>query len=131
VLDAGAGAGGEGKRLGRGFEVAKTLTGELDKQPYQWPERWRVIRSDNHAQRQEKQLMKRVEQAAKAVNQWYPKATEGQEELAARAAKVIANHGVSEFLSVSIGERITYRKRYLKRGRPGPTSPDERQAVHE
>jgi hypothetical protein len=131
VLDAEEGVGGEGKRIGRGFEVEKTLTVELDKQTYQWQERWLVSRSDNHAKRQKKQLLKRLETAEKDVKQLYPKATEGAEELAARAAKVIEKHGVSDLLSVSISERIEYRKRYLKRGRPGPTSPYERQAIHE
>ena len=131
VLDAGAGAAGEGKRIGRGFEVEKTLTVELGQQTYQWKERWLVIRSDNHAKRQKKKLIKRVETAEKEIKKLYPKATEGAEELAARANKVIENHGVSDFLSVSISERISYRKRYLKRGRPGPTSPYERQAIHE
>ena len=44
---------------------------------------------------------------------------------------MIEKHGVSDFLSVAISERITSRKRYLKRGRPGPTSLYERQAIHE
>jgi transposase len=131
ILEVEVGAGGEGKRIGKGFEVEKTLTVERDKQPYQWKERWLVIRSDNHAKRQKKQLLKRIETAEKELKKLYPKATEGQEELAARANKVIENKGVSNFLSVSISERITYRKRYLKRGRPGPTSLYERQAIHE
>jgi transposase len=127
----GAEAGSKGKRIGKGFEVEKTLTVERDKQTYQWKERWLVIRSDNHAKRQKKKLIKRVETAEKELKQLYPKATEGAEELAARANKLIENHGVSDFLSVAISERISYRKRYLKRGRPGPTSPYERQAIHE
>jgi transposase len=131
VLDAEAGAAGEGKRLGRGFEVEKTLTVELGQQTYQWKERWLVIRSDNHAKRQTKQLIKRLETAEKEVKKRYPKADEGAQELAARANKVIEKHEVSDFLSVSIGERIEYRKRYLKRGRPGPTSPYEWEARHE
>lgn len=49
-----AGAGGKENRVGKGFEVEKTLTVERDKQTYQWKERWRVIRSDNHAKRQKK-----------------------------------------------------------------------------
>jgi transposase len=122
VLDVGVGAAGEGNRIGRGFEVEKTLTVERDKQTYQWQERWLVIRSDKHAKRQKKKLMKHVETAEKEVKQLYPKAGEEAKELAARAAKVIEKHGVSDFLSVSIGERIEYRKRYLKRGRPGPAS---------
>jgi transposase len=131
VLDAEAGAAGEGKRLGRGFEVEKTLTVELGQQTYQWKERWLVIRSDNHAKRQTKKLIKRLETAEKEVKKRYPKADEGAQELAARANKVIEKHEVSDFLSVSIGERIEYRKRYLKRGRPGPTSPYEWEARHE
>ncbi len=131
VLEAMDSDSDEGKRIGIGFEVEKTLTGELGQQTYQWKERWLVIRSDNHAKRQKKQLIKRLETAEKNVKKLYPKAGEGAEELAARAAKVIENHGVSDFLSVSINERIDYRKRYLKRGRPGPTSPYERQAIHE
>ena len=131
VLEAMDSDSDEGKRIGIGFEVEKTVTGELGQQTYQWKERWLVIRSDNHAKRQKKQLIKRLETAEKDVKKLYPKAGEGAEELAARAAKVIENHGVSDFLSVSINERIDYRKRYLKRGRPGPTSPYERQAIHE
>ena len=131
VLEAEAGAGSEGKRIGKGFEVEKTLTVERDKQTYQWKERWLVIRSDNHAKRQKKKLIKRVETAEKELKQLYPKATEGAEELATRANKVIEKHGVSDFLSVAISERISYRKRYLKRGRPGPTSPYEWEALHE
>ena len=119
VLDAEAGAAGEGKCIGRGFEVEKTLTVELGQQTYQWKERWLVIRSDNHAKRQKKKLIKQVETAEKEIKQLYPKATEGAEELTARANKVIEKHGVSDFLSVAISERISYRKRYLKRGRPG------------
>jgi len=122
---------GEGKRIGIGFEVEKTLTVELGQQPYQWKERWLVIRSDNHAKRQKKPLIKRLETAEKDIKQLYPKATEGAEELAARAAKVIENHGVSDFLLVSVTARIEYRKRYRKRGRPGPTSPYEWEALHE
>ena len=122
---------GEGKRIGIGFEVEKTLTAELGQQTYQWQERWLVIRSDNHAKRQKKKLIKGVETAETDVKKLYPKAGEGAEELAARAAKVIEKHGVSDFLSVSISERIEYRKRYLKRGRPGPTSPYEWEALHE
>ena len=72
-----------------------------------------------------------METAEKEVKKLYPKADEGAQELAARANKVIEKHEVSDFLSVSIGERIEYRKRYLKRGRPGPTSPYEWEALHE
>ena len=123
VLEAMDSDSGEGKRIGIGFEVEKTVTVELGQQPYQWKERWLVIRSDNHAKRQKKQLIKRLETAEKEIKQLYPKATEGAEELAARAAKVIENHGVSDFLSVAISERISYRKRYLKRGRAGANQP--------
>ena len=130
-LEVEATAGHKGKCIGKGFEVEKTPTVERDKQTYQWKERWLVIRSDSHAKRQQQQLLKRIETAEKDLKKLYPKATEGPEEVAARATKVIENHGVSDFLSVSISERISYRKRYLKGGRPGPTSPYERQAVHE
>ena len=107
ILEMEVGAGGEGKRIGQGFEVEKILTVERDKQRYQWKERWLVIRSDNHAKRQKKKLLKRIETVEKELKKLYPKAPEGQEELAARANKVIENHGVSDFLSVSISERIT------------------------
>ena len=90
-----------------------------------------MIRSDNHAKRQKKQLINRVETAETDVKKRYPKAGEGAEELAARANKVIENHGVSDFLLVSVTERIESRKRYRKRGRPGPTSPYEWEALHE
>ena len=69
VLEAMDAASGEGKRIGTGFEVDKTLTADLGQQTYQWQERWLVIQSDNHAKRQKKQLIKRLESAEKAVNQ--------------------------------------------------------------
>jgi transposase len=72
VLETEAGTGSEGKRIGKGFEVEKTLTVERDKQTYQWKERGLVIRSDNHANRQKKKLIKQIERAEREIKQLYP-----------------------------------------------------------
>jgi transposase len=116
-------------RVGEGFTIEKRMTIARAGQPYEWSERWFVMKSESHAHRQKQQLLKRLTQAEQTLRRLYPQATESRDELLSRANKILEKQGVSDFMSVQIDERISYRKCYLRRGRPGPTSAYEREEI--
>lgn len=123
------GEGKERQRVGQGFEVEQQLTVELNGDQYEWQERWLVLKSDHHAERQQQRLFRKLEKAEKALDKLYPKATDGREEWQARVKEVLEKQGVSDFIQFRIEERVDYRKRYLKQGRPGPNSAYEREEI--
>jgi len=122
VLDAAE----EPKPIGQGFVVERTLTATTESgRQHTWTERWLVTQSYAHAQREEQRLHARL---AKAEHKWQrmrAKAEETAAEFLARAQRVAQQHHITGLFQITVTEDITTRRRYLKRGRPGPNTPYE------
>jgi transposase len=114
---------GERRWIGQGFEVQQMLTGKAEQGEYEWSERWLVLHSESHAQRQRAGFLKRLDTAEKAVKAAVPKGTESRAAWQARLQKMLAEQGMNDFLTVQVHEKIHRKKRYLRPGRPAPNTP--------
>jgi transposase len=111
--------------VGRGFVVEKNLEyGEGDDK-HSWPERWLMVQSYAHGERQRKGLKGRLEKAEKSLESLTPKKGESLVEFQGRVEKVLRKYSVEECIHVDVKESISPVKQYKKRGRPGPNSPYE------
>jgi transposase len=111
--------------VGRGFVVEKNLEyGEGDDK-HSWPERWLIVQSYAHGERQRKGLIGRLEKAEKNLESLTPKKGESLVEFQGRVEKVLRKYSVEECIHVDVKENISPVKQYKKRGRPGPNSPYE------
>jgi len=109
--------------VGRGFVVEKDLEcGEGDNK-HTWPERWLIVQSDAHGERQRKGLMQRLDKAEKKLEGLTPKKEESLVEFQGRAEKVLSKYSIEESICVEVKETISCGKKYKKRGRPGSNSP--------
>ncbi|MCK7582366.1 MAG: IS1634 family transposase [Chromatiales bacterium] len=114
---------GELRKIGQGFEVEKVMTGVDEQAAVKWTERWIVVRSDRHANKQQTGFLKRLEQAEKAVKSSQPKATESRADWERRLNKILEEQGVNEFLAVHVQETTRTKKHYLRPGRPTAHTP--------
>jgi transposase len=112
------------KAVGQGFVVQRMITAELqDGTPHTWREQWFVTQSFAHAERQRAGLQNRVAKTTRELTRMRPKAEETVVDLQLRAEHIIQKRRVSDYISVTVQQKITTRKRYLKPGRPRPDSP--------
>jgi transposase len=117
--------------VGRGFVVEKNLEyGEGDDK-HGWPERWLIVQSDAHGERQRKGLIGRLEKAEKNLESLTPKKEESLVEFQGRVEKVLKKYSVEECIYVEVKESVSSVKQYKKRGRPGPHSPYERVEIRQ
>ena len=112
------------KAVGQGFVVGRTITAELENgTSHTWHEQWFVTQSFAHAERQRAGLQNRLAKTTKELARMRPKAEETAVDFQVRAARIIQKRYVSDYITVTVEEIITTRKRYLKPGRPRPDSP--------
>lgn len=112
--------------VGQGFEVERQMTKELeDGTQHTWTERWLLIQSTAHAQRQREALQRRLDKAMAKLERMRLKANESTAEFRARATRVLERYRVKELLTVEITETSTFQKRYLRSGRPRSDAPYE------
>ena len=113
--------------VGQGFEVSVSRrwsdpqTGEC----VTWEERVLVVCSDNLARRQQQGLAERLSRAERALRKVKPEPEADLVSLTVQSQTILGRHRVGDYLRVTWTPHITQTKRYLKRGRHGPTSPCE------
>jgi transposase len=119
----------EGRLLGAGYEFSRTFTIDDEWEPLSWTERVQVVRSREQAQRQEKQLEKRLQAAETALYQLTPPPGRGRrqyrEETRLRQAidTLLQQHQVTDLLTVTWEREETKKTRHVGRGRPTPNRP--------
>jgi hypothetical protein len=88
--------------VGRGFVVEKNLEyGEGDDK-HSWPERWLIVQSYAHGERQRKGLIGRLEKAEKNLESLTPKKGESLVEFQGRVEKVLRKYSVEECIHVDV-----------------------------
>ena len=111
--------------VGRGFVMEKDLECSEGDDKHTWQERWLIVQSNAHGERQRKGLMDRLEKAEKKLKSLTAKKEESLVEFQGRVEKVLSQYSVEESICVDVKEKTSQRKEYKKRGRPGPNSPYE------
>lgn len=115
---------GQPKVLGEGFVVIRTMSHiQADQRTFIWKEQWFVTRSHTLTARQQASLQRRLERTARELQRLRPKKEETLEAFTHRAHQIVNKRNMAEFLQVKINEIVATRKRYLRPGRPGPSSP--------
>lgn len=114
----------EDRVVGKGFVVEKQMETRLeDGTGHRWIEQWMVSRSDAHAQRQEKSLQSRLENAEDKLSKLKAKPKDTADSFQMKAAAILKGCHVEAFVQLEINETITTNKKYIGRGRPGPNTP--------
>lgn len=117
---------GQPKRVGEGFVVSRLMEHELSPNlRYTWQEQWFVTQSDSLRKKQQAGLHRRLTRTSQELESLRPKQDETELTFSERAAKVLAKRDVAAYFDVKVQETICIRKRYLKKGRPGPQTPYE------
>lgn len=109
--------------VGQGFVVEKDMAAGEENNQHTWKERQLIVRSDAHAERQKKSLMKRLEKAEKKLSTLTPRKDETLPQFQVRAEKILENYSVKKFFELQVEEHVSYQKRYTKSGRPTAKTP--------
>jgi transposase len=107
--------------VGQGFSVVRTITDE--ETDHTWQEQCFVIQSFAMAEKQQRSLLHRIEQAESNLKALKAKPQETAAQFEQRATQIIKKYRVSQFLSCSTSESHTLEKKFIGRGRPGPDRP--------
>lgn len=117
---------GQPKRVGEGFVVSRLMEHELSPNlSHTWQEQWFVTQSDSLRKKQQAGLQRRLTRTSQELESLRPKQDETELTFSERAAKVLVKRDVAAYFDVKVQETICIRKRYLKKGRPGPQTPYE------
>jgi transposase len=112
--------------LGQGFVVVQELTKQLaENQEHSWSERWLVMRSTAHAEREQHALKQRLTKTKARLRRMRAKKDETCAAFQARAQHLIDQQDLTDILHVTVTEQITQQKRYLRPGRPTADTPFE------
>ncbi|MCP3872190.1 MAG: transposase [Desulfobacteraceae bacterium] len=112
--------------IGRGFVVEIDMTYEEEgEEKHNWTERRLVVQSDAHAERQKKTLTQHIEKATKALSKLRPIRLESLAQFQVRSNKILEKYSVTGCIDININEIRSQKKRYTKKGRPGPNTPFE------
>jgi len=112
---------GNPTKVGKGFVVEK----EMKCDTHIWNERWLIVRSDSHAQRQNQARTERLTKAETALNKLTPKKEEERGNFFQRSLNILKKYSVENLISIQVEEIVSQQKRYLKRGRPTQNTPYE------
>lgn len=118
--------------VGQGFEVAVACRWQ-DPHTHAvvtWTERRLVVQSAAHAQTQRAGLHDRLAKAQAALSARNAKPASDRAELERRAHAILTRYRVSDYLSLSVRERVTHHTPYGGRGRPGPHRPTQPLETH-
>jgi len=115
------------KPVGRGCEVSqpRTWTDPATGLGVAWDERVLVLRSDELAASQQRGLSERLARAEHELHRSKPQADATLDSLTIQSQAILKRHRVGDELQVTWTPHTEQVKRYLKRGRHGPTSPFE------
>jgi len=112
------------KAVGQGFVVERSMSAPLaDGTSHHWTEQWVVSQSFAHAKRTKARLQRRVAQTVDKLNHMRPKSEETAVEFQQRADQLLKQRHLGDYVSVTVLETVTWRKRYLKPGRPTANTP--------
>jgi len=95
-----------------------------------WTERRVVVQSTAHARTQHASLHARLAKAQAALSALNTKPASDRAGLETRAQAILTQYRVSDYLSLSVRERVTCRTAYVGRGRPGPQRPPVPTTTH-
>jgi len=114
--------------VGQGFEVAvaQTWTPSQAETALTWTERTLVVRSDKHAHRQQQGLVERLRRTEQALAKLKAVPQADLAQLTSQSQALLDRYDVAAYLQVTWTAHTLETKRYLKRGRHGPSSPYER-----
>jgi transposase len=112
---------GQIQTVGHGFSVVRTITDE--ETDHIWQEQCFVTQSFAMADKQQRSLHHRVDQAESKLKGLKANPQETEAQFEQRANQLIKKYRVSEFLSCSSSETYTLEKKFIGRGRPGPNRP--------
>jgi transposase len=116
----------EGKPLlvGYGFSLERPMQCTLeDGTLHTWTERWLVTQSLAHARRQQVSLQERLTKTTAELNRLKARTDETRDAYQARAERLLKQRQLEGLLAVTAMERVTTKKQYENRGRPGAHSP--------
>ena len=91
-----------------------------------WLERWLVIRSTAMQQRQIQRLEQRLIKAEMALAKLVQKPGNDAKVLQTNVDAILQHHRVSEYLAVTLEQKLSYNKVYNGSGRPGVNRPYRR-----
>ena len=96
------------------------------KQWHYWSERWLVIRSAAVAQRQIQGLEQRLSKAEMALAKLAQKTGNDAKVLQTNIDAILQRHRLAKYLTVTLEQKISYKKVYNGSGRPGANRPSRR-----
>jgi transposase len=103
--------------VGKGFVVEK----QMECGTHIWSERWFVVRSNSHAQSQNRARTERFKKAETALNRLTPRSVESLRRFSQRANQILKKYSLEKVINIIVNQQ----KHYLKRGRPNPDTPYE------
>jgi transposase len=110
--------------MGYGFSQERSMQCSLeDGTVHTWTERWLVTQSLAHARRIRTGLQERLTKTTAELGQLKARTDETRDSFQARAERIIKQRQLDDLLTVTVVERMTTRKEYENRGRPGANSP--------
>ena len=116
----------EGKPLLVGYSLSMERLMQCtleDGAVHTWTERWLVTQSLAHARRQQVGLQKRLTKTTAELSRLKAQPDETRDSYQARAERVLKQRQLEGLLTVTAVERMTTKKQYESRGRPGANSP--------
>lgn len=117
---------GQPRPMGEGFTINRSMSYKLSPGvSYTWQEQWFVTRSHSLQKRQQETLQRRLTRTSQELARLRPNEAETELTFLERASKVLTKRDVADYFAVEVQETICIRKRYLKKGRPGPKTPYE------
>lgn len=112
------------KEIGRGFAIRETLTVQPESSDsHTWVEQWFVVQSHTFADIQKKAISTRLEKAEADLKRLKPKRDDTAEQLRQRAEKILKNRKCEGLITLEGQETLTFKEKYLGRGRPRHDSP--------
>lgn len=117
----------DGASVGVGYETdtIRTWTDPATNGQVRWTERLFVVRSDAHAESEQRGLVGRLSKAEAALASQRAPARLERAEVEARSAAIVTQYRVEPYLEVIWHDEVTEQKRYLRRGRHTPDTPFE------
>jgi len=110
--------------IGKGLAIPEALIYQTqDGDTHSWEEQWFVVQSHTYAHTQQKACLSRIEKAEAELERLKPKKSETLEQFRQRAEKILNHRKCQGLIQLDLQETITFKEKYLGRGRPKPDSP--------
>jgi transposase len=121
----------EPRAVGSGFVVTRTMTGTtVTGEAVTWAERWLVVQSTAYAQRQQAAFDAKLERVVAQLQRLRPKADERAMDVQLRVNALLERHQSADYVTVTVTETATIRRKSGTRGRPRATTPVVEQTTY-